>query len=179
MDATSAQPTPAAPERLVRLGRHSFLMRPVRGSDEPALFDMFASCSPQDLRLRCLGAIKDFPHLAAARLARCDVKREAALAAIDAERAPPNEIVGVAHIVDEPGQPGHAEFDIMVRTDRQGRGIGFELMKEILALARERGLKSVVGYVCKENDAMLLMASELGFAVESVEAGVVQVAARL
>jgi acetyltransferase len=179
MISTSAQPTPADLERLVRLGRHSYLIRPVRGSDEAALFDMFASCSPRDLCLRCLGAIKDFPHVAAARLARCDVKREAALAAIDAERAPPREIVGVAHIVDDPGRSGAAEFDIMVRTDRQGRGIGFELMKEILALARERGLKSVVGYVCNENDAMLLMASELGFSVEAAEAGVVQVAARL
>jgi hypothetical protein len=55
------------------------LIRSVSGSDELALFEMFARSSPEDLRMRCLGMIKDFPRLKAARLARCDRDREIAL----------------------------------------------------------------------------------------------------
>jgi acetyltransferase len=178
-NATLARPAPPVSDHIVSLSEHSYLIRPVRGSDEPALLDMFSHSSAQDIRLRCLGAIKDFPHLAAARLARYDARREIALVAIDAEGPGPAGIVGVVHLIEGPERPGFAEFDIMVRTDRQGRGIGFQLMKEIMAQAHERELKSVVGYVCNENEAMLLMASELGFHVEGAEAGVVRVVALL
>ena len=85
MNATSIEPARPASEHLVSLSHHSYLIRSVSGSDELALFDMFARSSPEDLRLRCLGMIKDFPRLAAARLARCDRDREIALVAIDGE----------------------------------------------------------------------------------------------
>ena len=122
MNATSIEPARPASEHLVSLSHHSYLIRSVSGSDELALFDMFARSSPEDLRLRCLGMIKDFPRLAAARLARCDRDREIALVAVDGEGAAPGEIVGVAHLIEEPAEPSCAEFDILVRTDVKGHG---------------------------------------------------------
>ena len=119
------------------------------------------------------------PHLAAKRLAGCDSTHEVALVAIDAEVSGPGEIVGVVHLVDEPTEPGTAEFDIMVRTDMKGHGVGFQLMKDVLAQARRRGLKKIIGYVFYENSAMLLMASELGFKLAHVETGIVRVTAHL
>lgn len=178
-DMVPAEAAPLAVEHPVSLDHHSYLIRPVRSSDEAALVDMFSRSSAEDIRLRCLGTIKDFPHLAAARLARCDSDREVALVAIDAESSGSREIVGVVHLVKEPNEPDSAEFDIMVRTDMKGRGVGFQLMKDVLAWARERGLKKIVGYVLYENRAMLLMASELGFGAKHVETGIVLVTARL
>ncbi|MBV8568346.1 MAG: hypothetical protein JO273_23125 [Methylobacteriaceae bacterium] len=52
-------------------------------------------------------------------------------------------------------------------------------MKDVLAQARRRGLKKIVGYVFYENRTMLLMASELGFGLEHVETGIVRVTAQL
>jgi acetyltransferase len=78
-----------------------------------------------------------------------------------------------------PSRHDRAEFDIMVRTDMQGRGFGFRLMKEILAQARERGLKAIVGYVANRNRKMLSMATELGFSFKRLPAGVVRITARL
>ena len=179
MNAMSAQPVPSASDHQVSLSRHSYLIRPLRNADEPALVDMFSRSSPEDIRMRCLGAVKDFPHLAAARLAQCDGDKEIALVAVDAEGAEPGEIVGVVHLIDEPDQPGGAEFDIMVRTDLKGHGVGFQLMKDILTKARERGLKRIVGYVLWENRPMLLMASELGFTTEHIEPGTVRITALL
>lgn len=179
VNAMSAQPPPSASDHRVSLSDHSYLIRPLRKSDEPALVDMFSRSSPEDVRLRCLGAIKDFPHQAAARLANCDADSEIALVAVEAENAEPGEIVGVVHLVNEPSRPGDAEFDIMVRTDMKGHGVGFQLMKDILTKARERGLKSIVGYVLWENRPMLLMASELGFTTEHIEPGMVRISALL
>ena len=80
--------------------------------------------------------IKDFPRLAAARLARCDRDLEIALVAVDGEGAAPGEIVGVVHLIEEPAEPGCAEFDILVRTDVKSHGVGFQLMTDVLARAR-------------------------------------------
>ncbi|MGO8799290.1 MAG: N-acetyltransferase family protein [Roseiarcus sp.] len=175
----STQPAPLGAEHQVSLGRHSYLIRPLRSADEPALVTMFSRSSPEDVRLRCLGAIKDFPHLSAARLAHIDSDKEIALAAVDAESAEPQEIVGVVHLIDQPDEPGAAEFDIMVRTDLKGHGVGFQLMNDILALARQRDLKRIVGYVLWENQPMLQMAGELGFTSEHIEPGTVRVTALL
>jgi len=179
VNAMSAQAAPSGLDHQVSLGRHSYVIRPLRSADEPALVDMFSRSSPEDIRMRCLGAIKDFPHLAAARLAQCGGDEEIALVAVDAESAEPGEIVGVVHLIDEPDEPGGAEFDIMVRTDLKGHGVGFQLMKDILTKARERGLKKIVGYVLWENRPMLLMASELGFTTEHIEPGTVRITALL
>jgi acetyltransferase len=179
MNATSIEPARPASEHLVSLSHHSYLIRSVSGSDELALFDMFSRSSPEDLRLRCLGMIKDFPRLAAARLARCDRDREIALVAVDGEGAAPGEIVGVAHLIEEPAEPGCAEFDILVRTDVKSHGVGFQLMKDVLARARERRLTKIVGFIAGENHAMLLMATELGFVRDHAEMGTVRVTAML
>jgi acetyltransferase len=179
VNAMSAQPAPSVPEHQVSLSSHSYVIRPLRSADEPALVGMFSRSSPEDIRLRCLGAVKDFPHLAAARLAQCDNDKEIALVAVDAEGLEPAEIVGVVHLISDPDAPDGAEFDIMVRTDLKGHGVGFQLMKDILAKARERGLKRIVGYVMWENRPMLLMASELGFTTEHIEPGTVRITALL
>ena len=60
MKATWIEPARPVSEHQVPLGHHSYLIRSVSGSDELALFDMFSRSSPEDLRLRCLGMIKDF-----------------------------------------------------------------------------------------------------------------------
>jgi acetyltransferase len=161
----------------VTLGRHTYLVRIVRPSDERALLDMFARSSAEDLRLRCLGTIKDFPQQAAARLARCDGTDEMALVAVDEEEAG-HPLVGVVHIVREP-EAASAEYDILVRTDKKGLGIGYQLMSDMLACARRTGFAKIEGYIAAENHVMLQMATELGFTFDRSDTGVVRVSAHL
>jgi acetyltransferase len=150
-------------------------VRPIRPEDEPRLVEMVARSSPQDVRLRFLGALKEFPHLLAARLSQIDYDREMALvAAAPAEDGGAEDILGVARIVADP-ENERAEFAVMVRSDMKGRGLGFQLMKDILSVARNRGLRSVHGDVLAENTTMLAMAAELGFTRRPGEGGVVEV----
>ncbi len=148
-------------------------IRPVRRSDEAALRDMFLRCSPEDLRLRCFGASKTFPDTFAARLAAVAGGSEFAIAAVTAS----GEIGGVVHAARLPGPAGEADYDIMVRTDLKGRGIGFRLMREMLREAARSGFRSVHGDVMLGNGAMLLLAGDLGFRRVGLEGGVVRIVA--
>lgn len=148
-------------------------IRPVRPSDEAALRDMFLRCSPEDLRLRCFGASKTFPDVFAARLARVTGGDDFAVAAVMAS----GEIGGVVHAARLPGTDAEADYDIMVRTDLKGRGIGFRLMREMLREAVRSGFRSVHGDVMLGNRAMLLLAGDLGFRRVAMEGGVVRISA--
>jgi GNAT superfamily N-acetyltransferase len=113
----------------------------------------------------------------AARLVHIDPQRETTLIAqsIDGQ----DTVLGVVHIVCERKHPDVGEFDIMVRTDHKGHGLGYRLMQEILGEARRRGLAAVEGFILRENEPMLLMARELGFRPVMAEGDMVCMRAEL
>jgi acetyltransferase len=174
------EPYPAELEHDIEIdGGKRLIVRPIRPEDEPRLVELVARSTPQDVRLRFLGAMKEFPHLLAARLSQIDYDREMALVAIDAQPgAGDGEILGASRIVATP-ENDRAEFAVMVRSDMKGRGLGFQLMKDILACARKRGVSTVFGDVLPENTTMLQMASELGFVRERTEDGMVRISIAL
>jgi acetyltransferase len=152
---------------------HTFHVRPIRPEDAPSLVEMVRRSSPDDVRLRFLGAVKEFPQASAARLSQIDYDREMALVA---QELGSDDIVGVVRLIADPNNE-EAEFAVMVRSDLKGCGLGYELMTEILAYARARGLARVVGNVLRENVVMLKMSKELGAGVSDLtgEPGVVRV----
>jgi len=143
---------------------HSVVLRPIRPEDEPGLVDVVRRSDPQDVRMRFLGSVKDFPHLMAARLSQIDYDREMALVAQEDN----GDICGVVRIIADPDNEA-AEYAIMVRSDMKGKGLGYQLMTEILTHARARGLKRVFGDVMRENGPMLHMAEDLGFKISASE----------
>lgn len=151
-----------------------YRIRSVRRSDEARLRDMILRCSAEDLRLRCFGLSKTFADAFAARLAGIEGDGEFALLAV----APSGEIAGVVHAVGLPGEAGAADYDILVRTDLKGLGIGTRLMREMLSEAARCGFTAIQGDVMIANRAMLLLASDLGFRRVGLEGGVVRIAAR-
>ena len=62
-----------------------------------------------------------------------------------------------------------------------GRGIGYLLMQRLIDAAKARGVVELFGDVLSENDVMLKMIRELGFALApyAKEAGVVQATKQL
>jgi acetyltransferase len=144
-----------------------FLLRPIRPEDEGALVDMLRRSSREDLRLRFFGALKEFNHPFAARLTQIDYDREMALVAIQPGSA---ELLGVVRLSADPDKEA-AEFAVMVRSDMKGTGLGYSLMCRILSYARESGIGRVFGDVLRENERMLRMARELGFAIQRPDDG--------
>jgi acetyltransferase len=154
-------------------------IRAVRTADEAGLKYMFEHCSPDDLHMRTFGAVKDFSGPAAYRLTHVDPKTEIALLALSEQEALPADIYGAAHITADLEDPETAEFDVIVRSDLKGHGVGFALMEAILTVARSFGLATVKGFVLRENSAMLVMAHELGFSAESSDGETICVSKRL
>jgi len=159
MISTSAQPTPAT-WRLVRLGRHSYSSGRCAAPTRPRCSiccKLLARVSVPAVSWR----IKDFLmwRRAAGAMQR---ETEAALAAID-DRSARRRAKSSGWLNCRRSRPVRAaEFDIMVRTDRQGRARLRADERNPGARARA-GVKSVVGYVCNENDAMLLIGERARF----------------
>jgi acetyltransferase len=82
-------------------------------------------------------------------------------------------MLGVVRLHDDPdGKTG--EFAILLRTRLKGHGLGWLMMKHMIANARDKGLATVRGQVLTENTTMLRMCEELGFHVtdDPLERGV-------
>jgi acetyltransferase len=134
-------------------------LRPLRPEDEPLLHDLAAHMSAEDLRLRFFTLVRGLTHAVAARLSQLDYDRELALVAECNGTA-----LGVVHFFADPDNR-RAEYAIAVRSDWQGRGIGYLLMSRIIDIARRRGIGELVGEVLRENQPMLQMCRELGFTI--------------
>jgi acetyltransferase len=85
-------------------------------------------------------------------------------------------MLGVVRLHDDDGGET-GEFAIILRTRLKGHGLGWLMMKHMIANAKAKGLKTVRGQVLSENTTMLLMCEELGFYVadDPIEPGVKQV----
>jgi acetyltransferase len=153
-------PYPQDLETIERLRDGTALrMRPVRPEDEPMLQDLAAHMTHEDLRLRFFTSMQGLTHVVAARLSQLDYDREMALLA-EHDGTP----LGVAHFFSDPDKL-RAEYAIAVRSDWKGRGLGYLLMTRLIDVAGQRGIGELVGQVLRENEPMLQMCRELGFAI--------------
>ena len=141
----------------------TYLVRPIRPEDEPALVAAFAKLSVESIRMRFFSVMRELPHSLAARLTQIDYDREMALIATDPATADPEPIYAVVRLAADPDNE-KAEFAIIVRDDVAGRGLGMLLMRRILAYAAQRGIKEIFGDVLAENRRMLDLCRRLDFA---------------
>jgi RimJ/RimL family protein N-acetyltransferase len=139
-------------------------IRPLRPDDEALYGPFLAKVTPEDLRLRFFAPVKDFGHAFLARFTQLDYAKAMAFIAL---ADPSGEMLGVARLHDDP-DGGSAEFAILVRSDLKTHGLGWQLMQQIIAYARARGLRSIEGEVLRENTTMLKMCRELGFKISNI-----------
>jgi acetyltransferase len=149
------------------------VVRPIRPEDEPLIVAFHERHSEHTLRMRFFGLVKTLSRDRLIRLCHLDYDREMALVAVANADGRPH-ILGVSRYYLDP-ESGDAEFAVVVGDAWQGHGLGWHLMERLIAIARERGVKRLVGYVLSENSAMLQLMGELGFTVSpSVEEAAVE-----
>ena len=132
-------------------------IRPVRPEDEPLIVEFGKRMTAEDLRLRFFGPLREISHEMAARLTQIDYDREMAFLLFDAR-----QLIGIGRLAADPGFE-QAEFALAVASARQRCGYGELLLRHLLAYARTRGIRRVVGHVLRENRAMLGLAERVGF----------------
>ncbi|MFN4261121.1 MAG: GNAT family N-acetyltransferase [Gemmataceae bacterium] len=136
-------------------------IRPIRPEDEPLIVALHATHSPHTIRLRFHSMVKALSHEQLIRLCHLDYDREMGLAAVLREGGT-SRILGVSRYYLDP-ESAVAEFAIVVGDPWQGKGLGWQLLDRLIAVARERGVQQLVGVVLRENRSMLQMAGEMGF----------------
>ena len=141
-------------------------IRPIRPDDASLLVELFEALSPRSVYFRFFGYLKYLPHKMLARFTQIDYDREAALVALN-ETETGEKILAVARVMVELN-PKNAEFAILVGDPWQGKGIGAELLKRCLSIAKERGIETIWGLVLAENTQMLDLGRKLGFKVKLV-----------
>ncbi|MFL6582305.1 MAG: GNAT family N-acetyltransferase [Burkholderiales bacterium] len=139
------------------------VVRPIRPEDAQIEREFVQALSPQTKYLRFLGAMKDLTPAMLARFTQVDYDREMALIAV-VEHEGQERQIGVARYVINPDAIS-CEYAIVVSEAWQGKGLGRYLMLQLIAIARARGLKTMVGLVLSVNTQMLRLAVELGFSV--------------
>ncbi len=159
-------PYPKELEQTVEMpdGR-SLLLRPILPEDEPALQAMVGRMPPEDVRWRFFQSFKELPRDMAARLTQLDYDREMRLVLAGPGVAGEAALWGVADISADPDLE-EAEFAIALDRRLTGQGLGSFLMRQIIAYARQRGIREIFGDVMDDNEPMLRLGRMLGFAAE-------------
>jgi acetyltransferase len=161
-----------APFRL-RDGRE-VLVRTIRPEDEALIIALHASHSENTIRMRFFSLVKTLSRDSLIRLCHLDYNREFALVAVLRE-GEQTKIAGVSRYYLHP-ESGDAEFAVVVGDAWQKQGLGKHLMERLISVARERGVKRLVGLVLADNQPMLALMRKLGFEREQEADGVVTVA---
>jgi acetyltransferase len=149
---------------------HTLTLRPIRPEDEAQHLAFLALLDPEDVRMRVFYSRRSIERSELARLTQIDYEREMAFIATAPLEAGGEETLGVARAISDPDNQD-AEFAIIVRSDIKGGGLGRLLMDKLIAHARSRGTRRMVGTVLKGNQRMLALAHELGFRVDDPLAG--------
>ena len=144
----------------LRDGEKVFI-RPLTVDDARLYPDFLAEVTADDLRLRFFAPMREVSHEVIDKLIHYDPRTAMAFIAIEEASG---RMLGVVRLHDDPdGKAG--EFAILLRTRLKGHGLGWLMMKHMIANAKDKGLAIVRGQVLSENATMLQMCEELGFHV--------------
>ncbi len=154
------RPYPAEWERDLAVGAAQYRIRPIKPADIGLYPDFLAKIAPEDIRLRFLAPRKKFPDEMLKRLTQLDYDRDMAFVVLEAGGA----LAGVARLSCDPDR-SRGEYALLVRTDLQGQGLGWALLQQVVDYAKAEGIGRIEGMVLSENEAMLRMCGEFGFAI--------------
>ncbi len=164
--AIRAYPAQYAGECVLRDGARLHI-RPIRPDDEPMMREFHGALSKESVYHRYAGIVsldQRIVHENLSRVCFIDYARQIALVAIAG-----STIVAVARLI-RAHDADEAEFALVVTDAYQRRGLGMELMRRLLAIARTERIGAVVGYILNENLGMQRICSTLGFTLEPGDA---------
>jgi acetyltransferase len=156
------RPYPSGWEKDVSLDGHAYHVRPIKPVDVGLYADFFDKVSSEDIRLRFLAPRKSFPDQMLKRLTQLDYDREIAFVALEAGTG---ALAGIGRLNADPDHEV-AEYALLVRTDLQGHGLGWALLRQLIDYARSEGLKRIEGVILGDNSRMLSMCHDFGFEIE-------------
>lgn len=144
-------------------GGTPIVIRALRPDDEAGLLAALDQASTQSLQRRFFVLKRHFSDKERAFFVDVDFKSHVALVACAEEAGRSTIMAGGRYVASEPGR---AEMAFIVIDAWQGRGVGGLLMRHLIAIARESGLKELTAEVLPENTAMRRVFDKFGFKPE-------------
>jgi acyl-CoA hydrolase/GNAT superfamily N-acetyltransferase len=142
----------------------SIFLRPVRIRDEPLLKDFFYSLSDRSMYRRFLTPTVEMSHERLQDFVVIDYTKEMIILAV-VEESGRETLAGLGEYhLEEDGLRANVAF--AVRDQYQNRGIGTELLRYLVQIARKQGLIGLTAEVLKENEPMLRVFEKLGLPME-------------
>jgi RimJ/RimL family protein N-acetyltransferase len=152
-------------------------IRALRPADRDALLGALGRMTDESIRRRFFAPKRHFSEREIEFYSNVDFVDHVALVAV-LDQGTRQAIVGGARYIMT--RPGVAEVAFAVDDAYQGRGIGGRLIKHLVAIAREAGLREFVAEVLPGNAAMLSVFKKSGLETTSRhEGGIVHVTLRL
>jgi acetyltransferase len=146
-------------------GGEQVVIRPIRPEDEPLVSEFHKKLSERSVYMRYFQPLKLTQRTAHERLTRIcfiDYDREMALVV---ERKKPDgspDIIAVGRLSKIHGRP-EAELAALVQDGFQGKGLGAELYRRLMQVARDQRLEKVHSNMLGENKVMQRLCKKLGF----------------
>jgi RimJ/RimL family protein N-acetyltransferase len=134
-------------------------IRALRPQDRDALIAAVGRTSSESLYRRFFAVRRHFSESEESFYLNIDFTSHVALIALVEENGQPTIVGGGRYVVDQPGQ---AEVAFTVVDKYQGQGIGAALLRHLVAIAKEAGLRELVAYVLPDNTAMLKVFEKSG-----------------
>jgi acetyltransferase len=148
----------------------SVVLRPIRPEDEPLLIKLHKALSERTVYLRYFQPLKLSQRTAHERLTRIcfiDYDREIVLVVEHKSEDGLIEIIAIGRLSKLRGESNEAELAVLVDDRYQGLGLGTELYRRLIAVARDEKLKCVVSTILAENREMRAICQRLGFQLEA------------
>ena len=143
----------------------TLLIRPIRPEDSGLEQEFVRMLSPQSKYFRFMRSLQELTPEMLVRFTQIDYDQEMALLAVVMDKDREIE-VGVARYATLPDGRS-CEFAIVVADEWRYRGIGFQLMSQLMDIARTRDLEVMESEVLTENTGMLTLAAKLGFTIKA------------
>lgn len=153
-------PEPQLTEEFLSVRNGSVTLRSIRQQDFDAIKKFLSRLSPRTAYLRFHISSTDLAREKIIELTNIDHNREVAIVACDTEI--PEEIRAVARYKRLNGSD-IAEFGVVVEDAWQRRGLARLMMTQLGLEARRMGVKTLIGYVLKGNEAMYSLMQSLGY----------------
>jgi ribosomal protein S18 acetylase RimI-like enzyme len=135
-------------------------IRALRPEDEAGMLAAVDGTSAQSLQRRFFAMKRHFSDRERAYFMDIDFENHLALVVCAGEAGQEAIVGGGRYVVFEPGR---AEMAFMVVDAWQGRGIGSILMRHLVKVAGEAGLRELTAEVLPDNAAMLRVFGKFGF----------------
>jgi acetyltransferase len=144
-------------------------IRPIRPEDEPVMVKFHEGLSERSVYLRYFSPLKLQQRVAHTRLVRIcfnDYDREIALVSELKDSNGKSQIIGVARL-SKLHTNNAGEFAVVVTDAWQRKGLGTELTKRLVQIAKNEKMARLVAYTLRENKDMQQMCKKVGFKVRT------------